>query len=109
MDKANTSSNASSPPDLRASISPNSVSDQPTKIDRLGVAPYVSAVAAFLLHPETQLPLTLSVEGEWGSGKSSFMLQLEDQLKAKGGRTVWFNAWRHDKEDELWAAFALDF
>lgn len=92
-----------------ASVSPNSASDQPTQKDTLGFTPYVAAVAAFLLHPDTNSPLTLSVEGNWGSGKSSFMLQLADRISAKGGKTVWFNAWRHDKEDELWAAFALDF
>lgn len=92
-----------------ASVSPNSASDQPTHKDTLGFTPYVAAVAAFLLHPDTNSPLTLSVEGTWGSGKSSFMLQLSDRISGKGGKTVWFNAWRHDKEDELWAAFALDF
>lgn len=92
-----------------ASVSPNSVSDQPARVDTLGFKPYVEAVAVFLTHTETRPPLTLSVEGAWGSGKSSFMLQLEDCIRAKGGKSVWFNAWRHDKEDELWAAFALDF
>jgi hypothetical protein len=93
----------------RESVGPSSVSDQATAVDTLGFKPYVEAVAAFLTHPDTRPPLTLSVEGAWGSGKSSFMLQLEERLKQKGGRTVWFNAWRHDKEDQLWAAFALDF
>ncbi len=92
-----------------ASVSPNGVSDQPTRTDMLGFKPYVEAVAVFLTHAETHAPLTMSVEGAWGSGKSSFMLQLEDRIREKGGKTVWFNAWRHDKEDELWAAFALDF
>src|SRR6476646_7584246 len=93
-----------------ASVSPSSVSDQPTQVDTLGFKPYVEAVAAFLIHPDTRPPLTLSVEGAWGSGKSSFMLQLEARIREKeGGKTVRFNAWRHDKEEELWAAFALDF
>ena len=115
-----------------ASVSPNSVCDQPTHDDTLGFKPYVEAVCVFLTHKDTVPPLTLSVEGSWGSGKSSFMLQLEDRLnpwKRKQGKpgvgneigndakppqkpnvkTVWFNAWRHDKEDELWAAFALNF
>jgi hypothetical protein len=92
-----------------ASVSPNSVSDQPSRVDTLGFKPYVEAVAVFLTHAGTHPPLTLSVEGAWGSGKSSFMLQLQDRIRDKGGKTVWFNAWRHDKEDELWAAFALDF
>mgnify|MGYP001810314445 CR=1 FL=1 len=62
-----------------------------------------------MLHEQTQPPLTLSVEGEWGSGKSSFMKMLEEYLRKKGGRTVWFNAWRHDKAESVWAAFALSF
>jgi hypothetical protein len=100
---------SSDPSAVPASVSPNSVSDQPTHLDTLGFKPYVEAIAVFLTHVETRPPLTLSIEGAWGSGKSSFMLQLEDRIKAKGGKTVWFNAWRHDKEEELWAAFALDF
>jgi hypothetical protein len=94
---------------LRASVSPNSVGDQPALKDTLGFEPYVQAVAAFLNHPETLGPLTLSVEGAWGSGKSSFMLQLMKALRDKNGKTIWFNAWRHDRNEELWADFALHF
>ena len=160
-----------------------SVSDQAAAKDALGFAPYVSAMAEFLTNPQTKPPLTLSVEGEWGSGKSSFMKQLQKAIEEssqkeqiqklenfeKSGRlflyrifyrlpkepdnrvlnwfwvilwilcqilffsfslilsiwidflkwtftkfkrkprTVWFNAWRHDKAEALWAAFALEF
>jgi hypothetical protein len=37
------------------------------------------------------------------------MKMLEEYLRKKGGRTVWFNAWRHDKAESAWAAFALSF
>ena len=37
------------------------------------------------------------------------MLQLKELLSDRGKLVVEFNAWRHDKADELWAAFALDF
>ena len=109
-------------------------SDQPTKRDLLGFEPYVEAIAQFLMSPGTTPPLALSIEGEWGTGKSSFMRQLEKaiqretaELEKKGSSeedksadrrnrskkrqalTVWFNPWRHDKEDSLWAAFALKF
>lgn len=122
-----------------------SAGDQPVDVDSLGFGPYVEAVAEFLVNEETRPPLTLSIEGEWGSGKSSFMLQLEKALRGRcepvrnwasflpkrlarswgtgRGRlerfrqelrvpcclTVRFNAWRHDKEDALWAAFASEF
>jgi formylglycine-generating enzyme required for sulfatase activity len=95
--------------DSPESIRNTSVSDQATNNDALGFEPYVIAIAEFLLHEQTQPPLTLSVEGEWGSGKSSFMKMLEEYLREKGGRTVWFNAWRHDKAESVWAAFALSF
>ena len=85
------------------------VGDQPTINDTLGFSPYVEAIAAFLTNEVTKPPLTLSIEGEWGSGKSSFMLQLEDKLQKDGAKTVRFNAWRYDKDDAMWAAFALKF
>ena len=94
----------------------SAVGDTPSKKDALGFTPYVEAVCAFLTAEATKPPLTLSIEGEWGSGKSSFMLQLEAQLKEFGrlkenreAHTIRFNAWRHDKEDALCAAFALEF
>jgi hypothetical protein len=116
--------------DLNWKLRGNPVSDQSTGIDKLGFRPYVDAVAAFLLHPDTTPPLTMSVEGEWGTGKSSFMRQLKAELEkppvappsdtteASSGEerkspkpvrplTFWFNAWRHDKQDAMWATFAL--
>jgi hypothetical protein len=109
----------------------------------LGFKPYVDAVAEFLRSEDTKPPLTLSIEGEWGSGKSSFMGQLRialidggllklirkawsEEPKISVG-TIWpsmkrlwkraqrrtftvqFNPWRHDKEESLWATFALEF
>ncbi len=84
--------------------------DQATQEDYLGFTPYVSALANFLTNKDTHPPLVLSIEGEWGSGKTSFMLQLQKALRERKQRfTIWFNPWRHDKEDALWAAFALEF
>lgn len=92
-----------------ASVAASGVSDQATGEDTLGFGPYVSALAHFLAAERTQPPLTLSVEGEWGTGKSSFMLQLQKTLERDGHPTVHFNAWRHDQAEQLWAAFALHF
>ncbi|HEX8903823.1 MAG TPA: P-loop NTPase fold protein, partial [Longimicrobiaceae bacterium] len=134
-------------------------------------------MAAFLKNAGTLPPLTLSIEGAWGSGKSSFMRQLQaaietpprdyepptpslpqqaatavatavsawwrdawapasaiaawtgdavrkalrmrprkpatpkapEPLRDPAVVTVWFNPWRHDKEEAVWAAFALEF
>jgi CheY-like chemotaxis protein len=103
------------------SIDLASISDAPTTDDNLGFGPYVTAIAKFLLSTHTSGPLTLSIEGEWGSGKSSFMKQLDRVLAAPPTaltteerrppvtRTFWFNAWRQDKQEAVWAAFALAF
>ncbi|MGB3507883.1 MAG: P-loop NTPase fold protein [Microcoleaceae cyanobacterium] len=123
------------------------IGDQPATKDELGFTPYVIAIAEFLTHNDTKPPLTISIEGEWGSGKSSFMKQLDAEIKNKSKeldredskkiwqkikqdgwsadfsdiykflrlklkqetQTVWFNAWRHEKSESLWATFALSF
>jgi len=87
----------------------SSVGDSATAVDELGFELYVNALADFLVAPNTRAPLTCSIEGSWGSGKSSFMLQLKNRLRivAPASRTIEFNAWKYDKQEELWAAFAL--
>lgn len=94
--------------DVTKDVLPANVGDLPSRVDTLGFTPYVDAIAAFLTNKVTKPPLTLSIEGEWGSGKSSFMLQLREQLKSKMS-VVDFNAWRYDKDEAMWAAFALEF
>jgi hypothetical protein len=83
--------------------------DRASAIDTLGFTPYVEAVADFLTSPLTEPPIALSIEGAWGSGKSSFMLQLRHVLQRRDPlvRLIMFNAWRHEKAEELWAAFTL--
>jgi KAP family P-loop domain len=85
------------------------VGDQPASHDSLGFKLYVEALASFLRAPATRAPFTLSIEGAWGSGKSSFMLQLKNEItvKSPGAVAIDFNAWKYDKQEELWAAFAL--
>lgn len=48
-------------------------SDSATEIDSIGFKPYVEAIAEFLTDEGTEAPITLSIEGQWGCGKSSFM------------------------------------
>jgi phenylpyruvate tautomerase PptA (4-oxalocrotonate tautomerase family) len=96
-----------------ATVADHILGDQPAAThaeDRLGFAPYVQAVAKFLTDPSTKIPLTLSVEGLWGSGKSSFMLLLQEELGRLGKKKiVSFNAWQYNADDGLWAAFIHEF
>jgi hypothetical protein len=54
-------------------------SDRPAAEDQLGVGTYATALAKFVLHPDTT-PLTVGIHGPWGKGKSSFMRFVGDAL-----------------------------
>lgn len=81
--------------------------DGPAARDAMGFSPYVSGLARFLR--ESQDGLTVSIEGEWGSGKSSFMNQLATELDDESTLVVRFNPWHHDDLKTLSAAFTEAF
>ena len=59
------------------------LSDLPAKRDTLGVKNDAEALARFVLHSQTDPPLTIGIHGPWGKGKSSFMRLVEDALLNK--------------------------
>jgi len=76
--------------------------------DSLGYAPLVERLRLFIQNRKTVPPLVLAIQGSWGMGKSSVMRMLESELKRKGTAvTVWFNAWHHQKEDQLLACLLM--
>lgn len=90
--------------------------NNPASEDGLGFEPYVNAVEEYLT--QEAKPLTVSVEGEWGAGKTSFMKQLKERLRPSQTKrrraadlpcTVWFNAWRNETEETMWSSFAVHF
>ncbi len=84
--------------------------DRSSKKDYLGFKPYVEALAEFITDTYTKPPITISVEGLWGSGKSSFLKQLEERVKELNpkAKVVKFNPWRYSGEEALWASFAIE-
>lgn len=87
--------------------------DQPTRRDALDFAPYCETLVSIIADPHTHTPLTIGIFGGWGSGKTSLMQQVEDRLgevlseRDLEARTVWFNAWRYGREQDLWRALLL--
>ena len=80
------------------------VNDQPTDKDALDFTPYVETLADIIQTGNT--PLTIGVFGTWGSGKTSLMKMVKNQLP-KDFTIAWFDAWKYDKEETLWRAFLL--
>ncbi|MEU8397058.1 P-loop NTPase fold protein [Nonomuraea sp. NPDC048892] len=83
-------------------------SDEPVRDDELNRAAYVRQLAR--LAREATPPMVIGVFGEWGTGKTSMLLQLREQLEELDKQAeelgedakcafVWFDPWRHQHED----------
>ncbi len=77
---------------------------QPGDPDALNLSAIASDITAFLSNPKTTAPLTMAITGPWGCGKSSLMNLVRADLKEKGFSPVWFNAWHHQKGEQLLAS-----
>ncbi|MFF1609738.1 P-loop NTPase fold protein [Amycolatopsis sp. NPDC058278] len=89
--------------------------DNATVHDLIGTSSDVWSIAELLAARQTQGPVSVALLGEWGSGKSSLILQVEAFVRKlaagardkpapfwlAGIRQVRFNAW-HYSDDHLW-------
>jgi len=82
----------------------NSFSDVPTVKDEFKIDEYILGLSNFITGCET--PLTLAIQGDWGTGKTSIMYQVEEKLKEKASsnskgkiKTIFFNTWQYSQFD----------
>ncbi|MFB3135351.1 MAG: P-loop NTPase fold protein, partial [Rhodospirillales bacterium] len=87
----------------------------------------IGPVYDILRHPDTVTPLAVAIYGDWGAGKTSAMLWLENRLKdwsahkpkkrgaGKGKRqkkirlrTVWFYPWKYQSRDDVWRGLVAE-
>jgi hypothetical protein len=102
--------------------------DHPSAEDHLGFRNDVNALAALITYEKTPMPLAIGLFGNWGSGKSSFMKQLQNRVgsliktqqenetefrNAEGKLPycnkvahITFNAW-HYSDANLWASMMV--
>lgn len=59
--------------------------------DIFDVEKYIKGLSSFILECDT--PMTVAVQGDWGSGKTSFMMLIREALEDKV-LPVWFNTWQ---------------
>jgi Cdc6-like AAA superfamily ATPase len=79
--------------------------DRPSAVDLLNFRQFVEALRNIVRNPATKTPFIIGVFGRWGTGKTTLMRMVEEDLKAREVHTVWFNAWVYGQENEIWAAF----
>lgn len=82
--------------------------------DQLGLGPYAKSLAQFVSRCDT--PMTVAIQGDWGTGKTSLMYMVEEHLvrAAPEGSilTLWFNTWQYAQfaaEDRLPNALLSSF
>jgi KAP family P-loop domain len=75
--------------------------DDPSDAPMLGFDIYADVFAQIVERSKPQF--ALGVFGDWGSGKTTLMRAIEQQVKTKPDimLPVWFNAWRYEREDHL--------
>lgn len=75
----------------------SSVTDQPIHSiaeEALDIRDYAESLVEFIDHCAT--PLTIGIQGEWGSGKTSVMYMMVELLKQRSRiGTAWVNTWEH--------------
>ena len=63
-------------------------------IDTLKIKKHADALTKFIQHTAT--PLTIGIQGEWGSGKTSLLNAIYHSLENDGQyKQIWINSWEH--------------
>jgi tetratricopeptide (TPR) repeat protein/Cdc6-like AAA superfamily ATPase len=82
------------------------VSDEPSPTDHLDFGSYAGALADLIGAPETSTPITMGIFGTWGSGKTTLMQLIQQELDRKPDvKTMWINVWKLGSQEEMWRAF----
>lgn len=84
---------------------------EPGDQDPLGFGAYADALALLMDWKDTSTPLTIAINGPWGSGKTSLAKMAEARLPIGSDWDAphvicWFDAWANDDAPHLGAAFA---
>jgi hypothetical protein len=80
--------------EIKSQIGSNDSSVGVIEDDLFDVSKYVNGLADFITACVT--PMTISIQGDWGSGKTSMMNMVKEALGDKV-LTVWFNTWQYSQ------------
>jgi len=78
-----------------------------TEEDKLGFSNYVDQIVEIL--EKNPPPFNLGILGSWGTGKTSMMNLISEQLEAKNDyETISINAWKYDDSKSIWGQIILE-
>lgn len=90
------------------------VSDEAEKEGKFFNFPeYARTIRDIALNPKNKTPLAISINGRWGSGKTTLMRTIQSDLDERleesaptlrKCKTVWFQAWKYNDTDSILAA-----
>lgn len=74
---------------------------------KMGVEKYIVGLESFVQNCHT--PMSIALQGDWGTGKTSFLNAMENDLKeVEGIKTVYFNTWQYSQfqmSESLYVSF----
>lgn len=84
---------------------------------KFGFEEYAKTLTRLIAGMDVLTPITISIHGDWGSGKSSLMKTIANLLKheeafeeyfaeserfpMKKSKIIWFNAWEYESEEDI--------
>jgi DNA polymerase III delta prime subunit len=91
------------------------ISDNPADPEAVffGFDGYSKTLSEIIASKDNTTPLVIGIHGPWGSGKTTLMKAVKKNLEKlnpqefqgfRTCKTVWFQAWKYAKEDEILAA-----
>ncbi len=84
---------------------PEGLQETLPKQDLIEFKQFAIPIAKSISHNlQNNMHKTIGVYGEWGSGKTTFLWMVDQCLRDERIIPVWFDAWKYDKEDNLWSA-----
>ena len=84
-------------------------------IDLLDFGPYARPLSIVISAKETDTPLVIGIDGQWGQGKTRLGHMVDAELpterrqmtgEARRVDSIWFNAWMHSDAEDLATAIA---
>ena len=69
---------------------------------------YISTLGKLILSKKDD-SFVLQISGQYGSGKTFFVNLLRKYIEAKGGKTLYYNAWQHDYSQDAFISFCCTF